>query len=148
MEHRSVTVAADVMGQAITEALAQGGSFLLTVTGNSMRPTLVPGRDQVCLCAPVNLKKGDIIFFRRPTGEYILHRIIRLCPEEITVNGDSQTWTERVLPGQVIGVVSRVLRNGKWVDTQSAAARAYSLLWPKTRSLRPGLIRLKQKLRK
>lgn len=148
VESRRVTVDAREMGAAVSQILAEGGSFVLTVTGNSMRPTLVPQRDQVCLTAPDKLRKGDIVFFRRRSGEYILHRILQVGPEGLTVNGDSQDWTETIQPDQVIGVVSRICRDGKWRDMDSVPVRLYGLLWPATRTLRPGLLQLKQKLRK
>lgn len=148
MESRQRTLGARQTGDAIREILSQGGSFLLTVTGTSMLPTLTPGRDQVELTAPEKLKAGDIIFFRRPAGAYILHRIIRTDGGSLTVNGDSQTWTETVEVPQVAGVVRRILRDGKWIDADSLPFRAYSRLWPMTRPVRPALIRIRHLLRK
>lgn len=143
-----MTVDARVLGEAVCEALSQGGSFVLTVTGNSMRPTLVPGRDQVCLTAPKEIEPGDIVFFRRPTGEYILHRVLRRKEQVLTVNGDSQAWTEEVPQEAVIGVASRICRDGKWLDTDTLSMKTYSALWRCTRPVRPGLIRIKSKLKK
>lgn len=148
MQVRNVTVDAQVLGSAVCEALAQGGSFVLTVTGNSMRPTLVPGRDQVCLVGVKTVRPGDIIFFRRPTGEYILHRVLCQKGNVYTVNGDSQTWTEEVPASMVIGTVSRIRRKGKWLEADSLPLRAYGALWPATRKLRPTLIRIKSGLKK
>lgn len=148
MEVRSVTVDAPVLGEAVCEALAQGGSFVLTVTGSSMRPTLVPGRDQVCLTAPGKIRVGDIVFFRRSTGEYILHRVLRQKGDRYTVNGDSQAWTEEVPADAVIGVVSRIRRDGKWLDTGALFAKTYSALWRLTRPVRPALIRIKSNFRR
>lgn len=145
---RSATVDAQVLGEAICDALGQGGSFVLTVTGNSMRPTLVPGRDQVCLVAPKTIKAGDIIFFRRATGSYILHRVLKRQGDSYIVNGDSQTWVEQVPCSAVIGVVSRICRNGKWMDTGTPTMQLYSILWRKTRKLRPTLIRIKSGIKR
>lgn len=143
METKTVTLDAQLLGCAISQTIANGGSFVLTVTGNSMRPTLVPGRDQVCLAAPEVLKPGDIVFFQRPAGEFILHRILRKRNGVYIVNGDSQNWTETVSPRQIIGVVSRICRKGKWHDMDSASMRCYSFLWRGTRAVRPALIRVK-----
>lgn len=147
MENRQITVDSRLLGDTVSQILAQGGSFLLTVTGNSMRPTLVPGRDQVELTAPGGVKPGDILFFRRDDGSYILHRLLR-GGDVLTVNGDSQSWTETVRPSQVVGVVSRILRNGRWIAVDSLPMRLYSRLWPVTRSVRPVLIRAKNGFRK
>lgn len=148
MESRRRTLDARQLGDTVSQILSQGGSFLLTVTGTSMLPTLAPGRDQVELVAPEKLKAGDIIFFRRSTGEYILHRIIRVNGDILTVNGDSQTWTETVRSEQAVGVVRRILRKGKWTETDSLLSRAYSRLWPVTRSARPALVKIKHLFQK
>ncbi len=147
MEVRSVTVDAQILGEAICAVLAQGGGFVLTVTGSSMRPTLVPGRDQVCLVAADALKPGDIVFFRRGSGEYVLHRVLRCQGEWLTVNGDSQAWTEQVRRDRVIGRVLRICRKGKWHNADDFPAKLYGRLWPVTRKLRPALIRIKSHLK-
>ena len=148
LESRQVSVEARVLGEAVRTSLEQGGSFVLSITGSSMRPTLVPGRDQVCLVAPGELRPGDIVFFQRRTGDYILHRVLSCREGCCTVNGDSQEWTEQVPREAVIGVVSRIYRKGKWVEADSLPMRAYSTLWPATRRLRPALIRIKSKLQR
>ena len=62
----------------IRSLLEEGKEVPLVVTGNSMLPFLVDGRDQV-LIKEVNrsLRKGDIAFFQRKNGQYIMHRIRR-----------------------------------------------------------------------
>lgn len=148
MQARRVTLDAQVLGQAVQAVLEQGGSFVLTVTGNSMRPTLVPGRDQVCLVPAETVRPGDIVFFRRATGDYILHRVLRCEGDVYTVNGDSQAWTEQVPRSAILGSVSRLCRNGKWMETDSLRVKTYSALWRTTRKLRPTLIRIKSGLKK
>lgn len=146
MQARSVTVESQLLGETIRQAVAQGGSFVLTVTGSSMCPTLKPGRDQVCLTAPGKIRKGDILFFRREHGGYVLHRCIGMKNGIYIVNGDSQNWTEAVLPEQIVAVASRICRKGRWMDCGSVSLRLYGCLWPATRKLRPALIRLKGRL--
>ena len=144
----SVTLDAWVLGQAVEDALAQGGSFVLTVTGNSMRPTLVPGRDRVCLVRAGIVRAGDIVFFRRSAGVYILHRVLRVDGDVCTVNGDSQAWTEQIPRSAILGSVSRICRNGRWMDTDTLAMKTYGTLWRTTRKLRPTLVRIKSGLKK
>lgn len=148
MQKRNVTLDARLLGQAVQDALVQGGSFVLTVTGSSMRPTLVPGRDQVCLVPARTVLPGDIVFFRRATGEYILHRVLRCEGDVYTVNGDAQAWTEQIPRSAILGTVSRICRNGRWHDTDTFAMKTYSALWRTTRKLRPALIRIKSGLKK
>lgn len=57
--------------------LSCGEKVFLTVTGNSMLPFLADGRDRVVLQRiEKRPKKGDIIFYRRKNGAYVLHRVV------------------------------------------------------------------------
>ena len=61
----------------IQETLDGGKEFTLPVTGTSMLPLLVQGRDTVVLKkAELPLKKGDLPLYRRKDGTFILQRIV------------------------------------------------------------------------
>lgn len=100
----------------IAEILGQGGTFSLTITGSSMWPTILGGRDQVTLVkAPEQLKKYDLPLYRRKNGQFVLHRIISVN-EDGTYNccGDHQTQIERGLTQeQMIGLATNFVRKGK-----------------------------------
>lgn len=146
-ETRTVTVDAQLLGQVIAQTVAEGGSFVLTITGNSMRPWLKPGVDRVRLAKAGTVREGDVVFFRRITGEYVLHRVIRVEGETLTVNGDSQEWTEKIGRNQVLAVAEAFYHGDQWHDADSLRHRLLAALWPATRKLRPTLIHLKQKLK-
>lgn len=132
--------------------LASGASCLLTVTGSSMVPFLRHGQDTVVLAPPTpeRLKPGRILFFRRETGTYILHRLRRVEKNgSFQVCGDAQRWTERVWRPQVIGVVVAVRRkDGRMVDCGGLSWRLRSALWYPTRPFRPQLFRIWAAIRK
>ena len=61
----------------IKEVLQSGGEFRLYPRGTSMMPMLRQGIDSVILVSPTKeLKKRDIIFYRRQSGQLVLHRIV------------------------------------------------------------------------
>ena len=109
------------------------------MTGNSMAPTLHHLADKVELVSPEvrAVKRGEIILFQRGTGECILRRVLRMDENKIVVNGDAQTWTETVLPCQVVGVVSRILRKDTWHSCNSLYYRTLVAIWRVLRPLRP-----------
>lgn len=144
MEQKTVILDSGLLGPSIASAVSQGGSFVLTVTGTSMRPTLTPGVDQVRLVSPEAVGVGDIVFFQRATGEYILHRVIRATDKGFLVNGDSQVWTETIRPSQIIATADAVCRGGHWRSLRAPLSRLYGRLWPATRSFRPALLRLRR----
>ena len=134
-----ISLPAEKLLPILTAAVNCGGRFVLTVTGNSMTPTLHHLKDRVELVSvdqrPV--RKGEIILFRRATGECILHRVLREENQLYRVNGDAQTWVEWVSPKRVLAVVSRVQRNGKWISCDGKRYRVYVWLWSRIIPLRP-----------
>lgn len=117
--------------ELIRTSLAVSGRFVLTVTGNSMAPTLHHLRDQVELLPPEVRppKPGEIVLFHRSCGGCILHRILRRKKGLFLINGDAQGWTEQIRPDQVIAVVGRFCRSGKWISCDAPRYRVYQTLW-------------------
>ena len=96
------------------------------------------------------LKPGRILFFRRCSGTYVLHRLRRVEKDgSFLICGDAQSWTERIHRSQVIGTVVAVRRrNGRMVDCGGFFWRLSSALWYPTRPFRPLLLRSWAAIRK
>ena len=111
--------------------LEQGGKAPLQVTGSSMHPMLQNHRDAVLLEQVTRpLQKGDIIFYRRESGAYVLHRIVKLLDTEHYIcSGDNQWQPEAVSADQVIAVVAAFKRKGKQYSVEHAGYRRYVGLW-------------------
>ena len=122
----------------IQETLFSSLPFVLSVTGNSMRPTLRNRGDKVELLSQNHraVKKGELVFFERENGGCILHRVLKINGDTLLVNGDAQPWTETVKMSQVIGVVNRLCRKGKWISCDSFLYRVYSKIIVHTLFLR------------
>ena len=113
-------------------SFARGAIFPLTVTGWSMRPLLRHARDVVLLEDPQKRppRRGDIVLFRRTTGEWVLHRVIgRTAAGSLIMNGDAQTWTELISPEQARGVVSAVRRGARVLPCSGPLLRFYTWAW-------------------
>ena len=97
------------------EALLRDGAELpLVVSGGSMLPFLRPGEDTVFLRRPdAPLQRGDIAFYRRFDGSYILHRVYRAEPDRYWFLGDAQTRVEGPLPAQCVFAYVTAVRRGK-----------------------------------
>ena len=82
---------AEYMGM-LRELIGQGHRVSVRVAGNSMSPFLKHGRDTVFFAAPDSeIKKGDIVFYTRPNGQYIMHRVCRVNPDgSLDISGDAQ----------------------------------------------------------
>lgn len=147
MEEKITVLSSEALSHAVTQAVADDGVFLLTVTGGSMVPALLHQRSQVELCSPENIRKKDIVLARRGDGSLVLHRVIRISGDILTLNGDAQKWTETVSVDQVLAKALRLCRKGRWHTPHSLGDRLYCFLWGLTRPLRPALFRLYSKLK-
>lgn len=101
----------------IEEKLRAGGSVTLEITGQSMLPLLVQGRDSISLVrCDEKLKKYDLPLYRRADGSFVLHRVIGVRRGGYVMCGDNQYEKEYpVTDDQIIGVVSSILRDGKHI---------------------------------
>ncbi len=116
----------------------------LVISGNSMVPFLVHGRDTVYLSRlsrPV--KKGDVLLYRRDSGAYILHRVYRIDKDSYTMVGDAQTQLETgVRQDQIIAVMTSALRKGKLQKPGCLWWEFFEKLWINMLPLRPAVVKL------
>lgn len=132
----------------ITEKLANGGTVRLPVTGTSMLPLLVQGRDSVTLCAAKDmLKTDDLPLYRRREGAFVLHRVIAVNSNVYTMCGDNQWVPEPgVTQAQVIGVACAITRKGKTFSVESRRYRLYCRLWRRILPMRKYIVKIRGKL--
>ena len=123
---------------AVSALIAEGREVTLPVRGGSMNPFLVDNRDCVLLVpAPERLRRGDIVLFRRASGQYVLHRIVAVRrsrsgdPEPVYfMRGDAQEVTEGpVARAQVRALAARVMRQGRWLQDRDLRALFFRHLW-------------------
>lgn len=115
---------------AIRELMDSGGEFTLYPRGTSMLPLIVQGRDSVTLVKAEEFRAGDIAFYQRENGQYVLHRVIAADGETYTVCGDNQLAPEYgVKPEQIIAKAAYITRKGSKITPRSLPYRLYVLLW-------------------
>ena len=102
----------------LKELVEEGREVRLKIAGESMVPFLREHRDEVFFRKPTEvLKKGDIVFYQRECGQFVMHRIQKVKPEGYFIIGDNQTVVEGpVAKEQVFGLVTRVIRDGKIME--------------------------------
>ena len=130
-----------VLMPALLALLEETETVPLVISGSSMTPFLVHGRDTVYLsktAAP--LKRGDMILYRRDSGDYILHRIFRAEGDTYTLVGDAQTMLEPgIRADQVLAVVTAVRRKGKLLKKGSFWWDFFEKVWIRMVPLRPAV---------
>lgn len=114
----------------------------VTVAGSSMTPFFHHG-DTVYLNLPQKpLKKGDVVLYVRPTGQYVLHRIIRVNGDgSLIMLGDAQVDREWIEGSAAVrGIVVKVLHRGKVLTRSSFRWWFFEKIWPCVVPLRPTIM--------
>ena len=135
----------NVLVPLIEEQFAQGTDATIIVTGASMTPLFRHGQDRAVLspCDPTTLKRGDVPFYHRDNGQYVLHRIIGQDKDGFHLLGDGQTVVEYgVKPEQIVGVMTGLYRGERYVACTAFRYRLYTWFWMNTKWARRYLLAL------
>ena len=110
----------------IEEGIQKNGYHLATIHGDSMMPLLRNTRDVVKIVpAKGILKKYDLPLYKRPTGEYVLHRIVKVKKDHYIICGDNRFLREKVPFDWIIGVAESIFRDDLEVTVDSPEYVAY-----------------------
>lgn len=131
------------------EELDKKGILVYINKGNSMYPLIRQGKD-VLIIKKVNsrLKKMDVPLYKRKSGQYVLHRIIKVNENDYVIRGDNTYYNETgIRDDQILGVLSGVIREGKEISVDSFGYKLYSYFWYYTYYLRKLIIKIKRCIR-
>lgn len=99
----------EVLIGEVAELLNAGREVVMTPKGNSMLPFIRGDVDNVRLRMPESLHVGDIVLARFG-GRYVMHRIIALDGDMVTLMGDGNLQgTEKGSRSEVVGVVLEII---------------------------------------
>ena len=140
------------------EQLRLHGSLVYTNVGDSMMPLLRQNRDLLIVERKPEgrCKKYDVVLYRRPAGEYVLHRILKVRRDDYVICGDNRWQREFGVPDDwILGVLTAVVRDGKQINVTDSEYRRYVRLWCDFFWIRAGILwvrdlpwRIRRKLRK
>lgn len=130
--------------QIIDEAVRlvrDGVSVTLPVDGRSMLPFIVGGRESIVLQSPEGVKVGDVVLAWVEGGRWVVHRIIRIDGDYITLMGDGNlVGTEhcavsdvKAIATHVVDIKGRMHQMDYWL--RRLAARLWWYLRPVRRYL-------------
>ena len=130
------------MTKKFEDVISEQGKLVYTNVGDSMYPFIKP-RDLLVI-EKINspLKKYDVPLYKRDTGKYVLHRIVKIKNGEYYICGDNRDHLERGIEDRhIIGLLTEIVRDGKTVSVYSSRYRFYTSLLP----FRRFIIRIKNK---
>lgn len=133
----------------------QRGKLVYTNVGDSMKPLIRQGKDLLIIeKADGRLKKYDVPLYRRDSGQYVLHRILKVRENDYIICGDNRWQKEYgITDRHIIGVLTAVVRNGnRAISVSSFRYRIYVHIWCDLFPLRTFVLRgyyyLKKRLKK
>lgn len=127
----------------LIEILNDDKDVNLLISGGSMTPFLVHQRDTIIISKPKeSFKRGDMVFYQRLNGQYVMHRIHHVKEGMLYIVGDAQTVIEGpVDPKQVFGIIHKAIRKGKLIQKGDFWWDFFEKIWIRMVPLRPFLVK-------
>lgn len=124
------------------QLMNEGHSVTLRLRGISMRPFLEDNRDKAILKKAISPKVGDVVLAEIGDKHYVLHRIIKIEGEHVTMQGDGNVSTETCKMQDVHGIALGFYRKGRseLEKTDSTKWKIYSFVWMHLRPVRKYLL--------
>ena len=124
--------------------LNRNGKIIYTNVGDSMMPLIKQGRDVLIIEKTYGrLKKYDIPLYQRDSGQYVLHRVLKVRENDYVICGDNRYSKEYgITDRHIIGVLTAVVRDGKEIPITDWRYRLYVHLWCDLFPVRALLLRL------
>lgn len=118
-------------GGAFEQTLQTEGVLFYRIEGVSMQPMLRQKRDAVVIRLPQGrLGKLDVALYRRDSGKYVMHRIVRVLPDGYVIRGDNCYFDETdITDREIIGVLTAFVRKGREHQATDRGYRLYARLW-------------------
>ena len=121
------------MEQGLTyeEYLERYPRLVRTNVGVSMLPLLRQGRDLFIVekRGPDRMRVGDVVLYRRPPNQYVLHRIVKVRERDYVILGDNCVNREYGITDEdILGVLTGFVREGKHHTVTEKGYRLYSFL--------------------
>ncbi len=115
----------------IVKLMDEGHTMTLRLRGFSMRPFLEDNRDKALMTKATNPKVGDPVLAEVDPKHFVLHRIIAIDGDHVTLRGDGNLNDEHCTLADVKGAVIGFYRKGRTTlnRTDGWKWRTYSFFW-------------------
>ena len=132
------------------EEIEKSGKIIYTNVGDSMMPFIRQGRDVLVISrAEGKLKRYDVPLYKRDSGQYVLHRILKVRENDYVICGDNR-WNREygITDRHIIGVLTGIIRDGREIPVTDRKYRIYVHLWCDFFPVRAFIIRIRQFLKR
>ena len=137
------TLTSDVVLQETMDMLQEGRRVVLPVKGNSMLPFIIGEKENVELVRPQSpLKVGDVVLAWANNAHYVIHRIIDIDGDRVSLMGDGNIGNvEHCKMDDVVALAEFVVSSSgkrRYLYTKKRMRRAR--LWRKLKPIRRWLL--------
>ena len=135
--------------QSFENYLEKNDKLVYRNTGTSMLPLLKQGRDFFIVEKVHNrqLRKYDVVLYKRQPDSYVLHRIIRIKNGKYIIRGDNCINKEYgITDNDIIAVMTGYIRKGRQHSTSEFFYKLYSVCNCVFSPLRILLFRIRSRL--
>ena len=138
----------DTIIEEAIRLVGEGVCVTLPVNGHSMLPFIIGGQESVILQKPVQSKNGDVVLAWVNDGRYVVHRIIAIEGDAVTLMGDGNlSGTEHCALKDVKAKVTHVVgADEKPHDLYCRWRRVAARLWWHLRPVRRYLLAIYRRL--
>lgn len=112
--------------------LDEHGTLTYTFSGISMNPMLKQGRDLFTVKKKTEerCRKYDVVLYRRPPDQYVLHRIVEVRKKDYVILGDNCIAKEYgITDEEILGVLTQFVHNGRTVTVENRFYQLYARIW-------------------
>ncbi len=115
----------------VSKYLSEGKQTVIMTKGCSMLPFIIGVHDSVCLQHQDELRRLDIVLAHLSNGSYVLHRIVRIEGNKVTLMGDGNIRGQEHCERQdILGTVMSVIHsNGKEIPFRTQSERHLAQCW-------------------
>ena len=108
------------MTSTFEEIIRRDGRLVYTSVGDSMLPFIRSGKDLLVIEKPQGrLKKYDVPLYRRDSGQYVIHRVLKVRENDYVICGDNRWQRETgITDRHILGVLTAIVRDGKTISVQ------------------------------
>ncbi len=128
---KTVMMANEVLLPEVVRLLNEGHTVTLPLRGYSMRPFLEDGRDNALLKKATDVSVGDAVLAEIAPRHYVLHRIVKIEGQHVTLRGDGNLNVEHCRLSDVKAIAIGFYRKGRKTadSTDGRKWRTYSWMW-------------------
>ena len=115
----------------IEQYLSENGTLTYSNKGTSMMPLLREGKDMFTLRrkGAERCKIGDVVLYKRPPKDYVLHRVVEVRENDYVILGDNcVTYEYGIKDSDILGVMTSFTRGGKEYRVESRGYRLYTFI--------------------